>query len=70
MKTLAYIALAICVFLLAVVAGIMIFSPPKPPPVPDPPCEELVWMRDSPQARCVEYWNQQDLKEQQDEQVL
>lgn len=27
------------------------------------PCEELRWMRDSPQARCVEFWENYKVEE-------
>lgn len=48
----------IAIILLVVLIGYLIYSLPKTtePPRKEPPCEELAWMRDAPQARCVEYW--------------
>lgn len=69
MKVVSYIVLGLLLSLIGVVIGIMVFAPPKAPPVPEPPCEELVWMRDSPQARCVEYWKQRNLEEEKNESV-
>lgn len=35
----------------------------KEPVQKEVPCEELRWMRDSPQAKCVEFWNNYKVEE-------
>ena len=65
LKTLKTVAI---ILLLAAVVALIYFLPKMSeqtaPPVKEPPCEELGWMRDAPQARCVEYWKLQDKLEE------
>lgn len=60
--------LLIVVALAATFIFLIAYYPPEPvaPDYPEPPCEELMWMRDSPQARCVEYWKERNMKENAD----
>lgn len=59
-------ALIAILVVVAIGVAVWVFTPVRTeqPKAPEPPCEELVWMRDSPQARCVEYWKQRNLEEQ------
>lgn len=52
----------IVIILLVLFIAFMIFRPSQEvkQPIPEVPCEELNWMRDLPQARCVEYWKEQN----------
>lgn len=65
---LSHIKTIAIILLLAAVVALIYFLPKisqeTAPPVKEPPCEELRWMRDAPQARCVEYWKLQDKLEE------
>lgn len=55
------------ILLVAVVIALVYFVPKwsnQTQPPKEVPCEELRWMRDAPQARCVEYWKLQDKLEE------
>ena len=60
LKTVAIIALVGVVILLIVKLPQLTKEEPVPQEVP---CEELRWMRDLPQARCVEFWKNYEMEE-------
>ena len=60
------IIIGIIIIAIVLVASLFVFVLTRSlvkEPVVEPPCSELNWMRDLPQARCVEYWKQRDLEE-------
>lgn len=55
---------AVAVILLMLAIAAILFLPKQTePPIVEPPCSELTWMRDLPQARCKAYWKQRDIDE-------
>jgi len=60
LKTVAIIVLVGVVILLIVKLPQLTKEEPVPQEVP---CEELRWMRDLPQARCVEFWKNYEMEE-------
>lgn len=60
LKTVLIIVLAAALVLLVIKLPEMVKEDPVPQEVP---CEELRWMRDLPQARCVEFWKNYEMEE-------
>lgn len=59
-KTVLIIVLAATLVFLIIKLPEMVKEDPAPKEVP---CEELRWMRDLPQARCVEFWKNYKVEE-------
>ena len=54
--------IVVIVFILSLFVFLLTRSVVSEPGV-DPPCSELNWMQDLPQARCAEYWKERNLEE-------